>query len=45
MARPIHALIACLAIVLCFGTLAGCGKKSALTPPEQSEYPKQYPRR
>lgn len=25
--------------------LTACGKKSALTPPEGAEYPKQYPRR
>jgi len=36
-----------IAVVLAVVSVAGlssCGKKSALTPPPDSEYPKQYPR-
>lgn len=33
-----------LAVIIAVVGLSGCGKKSALTPPPESEYPKQYPR-
>lgn len=37
-------LVASLVILVSVFGLTGCGKKSALTPPSDSEYPKQYPR-
>lgn len=43
--RTARLTLSFIAIVLCLGTLSACGKKSALTPPAESEYPKQYPRR
>lgn len=39
-----NALIASLVVFISVVGLSGCGKKSALTPPSDSEYPKQYPR-
>jgi predicted small lipoprotein YifL len=36
--------VTCMIVILCLGGLSACGKKSALTPPPESEYPKQYPR-
>jgi predicted small lipoprotein YifL len=43
--RPLTTVIALLALALCLsGGLSACGKKNALTPPEDSEYPRQYPR-
>ncbi len=44
MTRHLSMLFACVAIVLCLGSLTACGKKSALTPPPDSQYPKPYPR-
>jgi predicted small lipoprotein YifL len=37
-------IIVMIVAALSLGGLSGCGKKSALTPPPDSEYPKQYPR-
>lgn len=37
-------LVAALVVFVSVFGLTGCGKKSALTPPPESEYPKQYPR-
>lgn len=44
MTRPFSMLLASIAVILCLGSLTACGKKSALTPPPDSQYPKQYPR-
>jgi predicted small lipoprotein YifL len=44
MTRAIRVFAICVAVVLCLGSLTACGKKSALTPPPDSQYPKQYPR-
>lgn len=38
------ALLTAIVLILCTVGLSACGKKSALTPPPDSEYPKQYPR-
>lgn len=42
--QPVATVLTFLLIILCLGTLSGCGKKSALRPPDSSEYPRQYPR-
>ena len=43
--RPFFTVFAFLVLVACVSTtLSACGKKSALTPPEESDYPRQYPR-
>lgn len=44
MKTYMKALATGLIIVISIVGLSGCGKKSALTPPPDSEYPKQYPR-
>ncbi len=43
--RPLFTLMVCFALAVCLNAgLSACGKKSALTPPEESDYPRQYPR-
>ena len=43
--RPLFTVFAYFALAVCMSTtLSACGKKSALTPPEESDYPRQYPR-
>jgi predicted small lipoprotein YifL len=40
----LRALICAMVVLVSLGGLTACGKKAALTPPPESEYPKQYPR-
>ncbi len=43
--RPLATIMMSFVIAVCLGfLLSACGKKSALTPPEEAEYPRQYPR-
>ena len=43
--RPLLLAIACFAVAAGLSAgLSACGKKSALVPPEESNYPRQYPR-
>lgn len=37
-------VVASILILISALGLTGCGKKSALAPPADAEYPKQYPR-